>query len=73
MPFHGHLGISDLDFSLTDEEMNLLLLFFKDFVYLRDNKQERALGGRAEEEGEADTLLSREPKVGLLHPWTLES
>ena len=41
-------------------------IYFKIFIYLRERKQERAwAGGEAEEEGEANFPLSREPDVGL--------
>ena len=45
-----------------------MCLFFRDFNYLFQRESEHTNehgGGGAEEEGEADFLLSREPKVGL--------
>ena len=51
--------------------MDILLLFFKDFIYLfdRDHKQAER---QTEEVGEEGSLLSREPSVGL-DPMTLRS
>ena len=52
-----------------DESIHLLLLFFKDFIYLFERERERKrkvpAGGGAEGEGEADSPLSREPTEGL--------
>ena len=50
--------------------VSLSLSLFKNlfyFIYLRKTKRERTQPGReeAEEEGEADSPLSREPDVGL--------
>ena len=42
--------------------------FLKDFIYLFDREREREraqAGGAAETEGEAGSLLSREPDAGL--------
>ena len=39
------------------------LIFFKDFIYLL--KSESTSRGKAEAEGEADSLLSRMPKAEL--------
>ena len=51
---------------LQDFNSVLLFIFFKDFIYLfeRANERERAEG--AEREGEADSLLNREPDVRML-------
>ena len=44
----------------------LYFYFFKDCIYLFDRKSETAqAGGAAEGEEEADSLLSRDPNVGL--------
>ena len=48
------------------------LLFFKDFIYLFEREGAHELGGRAEEEKEADFLLSRDLET-LLEPRTLGS
>ena len=55
------------------QKISLFYLFLKDFIYLsiyllfdRLRKRERKQGEwRAEKEGEADSLLSRKPDVGL--------
>jgi len=49
-------------------------LFFKDFIYLFEREHEKRgdSEGEAEEEGEADSPLSKEPNVGL-DPRTLRS
>ena len=60
-------------------EVHIGFIFFKDFIYLRQNKsmrkRERAgagVGLEGEGEGEADSSLNREPNVGL-NPRTLGS
>lgn len=41
-------------------------IFFKDFIYLFDREREKAQAGEAAEgEGEASSLLIREPSAGL--------
>ena len=54
---------------------SLFIFFKKDFIYLFEREREResmSREGGAEREGEADSLLSREPDVGL-DPRTLGS
>ena len=44
----------------------IFILFFKDFIYLRERATESTqIGGEAEGEGEADSTLSWEPYTGL--------
>ena len=48
------------------------MVFFKDFIYLRERERETAngCGVGTQGEGEADSLLSKEPDVGLdLRTW----
>ena len=42
---------------------SFLFCFFKDFMYLFESEREKELG--AEGEGEAGSLLSKEPSAGL--------
>ena len=46
--------------------------FLKDFIYLRQSMSGGGGAAEGKREGEADSLLSREPKVGL-NPRTLGS
>ena len=44
-----------------------VIYYFKDFIYLRESMRERdhkQKGGMIE--GEADSLLSREPNIGIM-------
>ena len=61
-----------MSFSYTRQiplSLNLLIPTFskKDLIYLRERETEQVnmSGGRVEGEGEADSLLSREPDIGL--------
>ena len=87
IPDKGRLeAFGDVKAGMEEDERALeCLLFFRFFlnfqkilkilfIYLREWASERAwAGGGAEGEGEADSLLSREPSVGLnprtLGPW----
>jgi len=62
---------------LSGFDFLLLIIIFKDFIYLRERENETdtertQTGGAAEGEGEAGSLLSREPDTGL-DPRTLGS
>ena len=54
---------------LRDTNLDFFLRFY---LFIRDSLRESMRGERAEGEGEADSLLGREPNSGL-HPRTLES
>ena len=52
-------------------DISIFLLFFKDFIYLREREREREKestgpGGGAWREGEADSPLSRDLMRGLI-------
>jgi len=57
-----------LHYTCKPHLVNYLLFpsfFLKDFIYLFDRERESAqAGGEAEAEGEADSPLSKEPRVG---------